>query len=58
MDELLCRNREDPEAELDAQQTTKEGKSLLDVLALYPIFDTPCSHLDIDGLLALRKLSK
>jgi hypothetical protein len=24
--------------------------SLLDVLALYPIFDTLCSHLDIGGL--------
>jgi hypothetical protein len=32
--------------------------SLLDVLALYPIFDTLCSHLDIGGLLTLKKLSK
>lgn len=58
MNELLCRNGEDPEAGSDTQQTPKEGKSLLAVLALYPIFDTLCSHLDIGGLLALRKLSK
>jgi len=35
-----------------------EEKSLLGILALYPIFDTLCSHLDIGGLLTLGKISK
>jgi len=42
-----------PEAGSDIQQAQKDEKSLLDVLALYPI-----SHLDNGGLLTLRKLSK
>jgi hypothetical protein len=52
------KTEEDAEMESDTQQRPKKGMSLLDVLALYPIFDTLCSHLDIGGLLTLRKLSK
>jgi hypothetical protein len=32
--------------------------SLLDVIVLYPIFNTLCSHLGFKGLLALKKITK
>jgi hypothetical protein len=41
-----------------SKEMGRSRTSLLDVLALYPIFDTFCSHLDIGGLLTLKKLSK
>ena len=53
--------QEDPKdaafARLDLTEPSEE-KSLLGVLALYPIFNTLCSHLDIGGLLTVRKISK
>ena len=48
----------DPRDAVLDQMEPLEEKPLLGVLALYPIFDTLCSHLDISGLITLRKISK